>query len=200
MKPEYIIIHTAAHGTKDNNKDTTAGQIDDWHKARGWRGIGYHHVVRLDGTIEAGRPEDKRGAHCTSMGMNSKSLGVVFSGHGDYHQWTAAQEEAGIRLIASIADNYQIRTERILGHRETGARKTCPGKLIDMDRVRYLMAATFGAAVEHPEHGRDFTGMFRSICDIFDDPNYPDLPDTTKQALKTLRYSMPFKQMNREDL
>ncbi len=201
MKPEFIIIHTAAHGDRLHNGDTSAEQIDNWHKERGWRGIGYHHVVRLDGTLETGRPEDQRGAHCTSMGMNSKSIGICFSGHGDYHPWTEVQEKAGILLIASIAKEHHIPIQNIMGHRETGAKKTCPGHLIDMTRVRNLVEAIVDSGVALlPEPGVDFTGMFRSICDIFDDPNYQHISDEAKVNLKALRYNEPFDEMNREDL
>ena len=44
MQPTYIVIHTAAFSGK--NCDST--KIDEWHKARGWRGNGYHFVILND--------------------------------------------------------------------------------------------------------------------------------------------------------
>ncbi len=46
-RPVYLIVHTAAWPG-----DPSAAEID---RARGWRGIGYHYVIRKDGTVEAGR-------------------------------------------------------------------------------------------------------------------------------------------------
>ena len=49
---KYIILHCTA---TVQGKPFTAADIDRWHRARGWNGIGYHYVVRLDGTVEHGK-------------------------------------------------------------------------------------------------------------------------------------------------
>ena len=49
-----IVIHCSAVRP---NQTSSAKQIDEWHKERGFNGIGYHYVIRRDGTIELGRPE-----------------------------------------------------------------------------------------------------------------------------------------------
>lgn len=71
----HIIFHCTA--TKEH-QDFRAADIDRWHKERGWSGIGYHYVVRLDGSLEKGRPDAKIGAHV--KGHNHDSLGVVYVG------------------------------------------------------------------------------------------------------------------------
>jgi hypothetical protein len=140
-KPEYIVLHTAAHGTPSHNYDSTRAQIDAWHKARGWKGIGYHRVVRLNGEIERGRQDKEQGAH--TRGLNSRSIGICFSGHGDYHPWTEKQKISGLWLINILMKRFSIPPQNVIGHREAGSirgvpdpHKTCPGKLIDMDVVR----------------------------------------------------------------
>ena len=70
-----IIIHCSA--TKEG-MDFRAKDIDAWHKAKGWAGIGYHFVIDLDGTIEQGRPINQVGAHC--YGHNKNSIGVCYIG------------------------------------------------------------------------------------------------------------------------
>ena len=50
---EKIIVHCAA--TREGDDSIDADTIDKWHKARGWRGIGYHFVVLMDGTIQKDR-------------------------------------------------------------------------------------------------------------------------------------------------
>jgi hypothetical protein len=56
-----IIVHCSA--TREGDDSINAEVIDRWHKARGWKGIGYHFVILLDGKIETGRMINKCGAH-----------------------------------------------------------------------------------------------------------------------------------------
>ena len=73
-KPKYIVLHTAAHGNKTQNYDTTVKQIDAWHRAKGWNGCGYHYVIRFNGSVEKGRDEKATGAH--TRGLNQISIGI----------------------------------------------------------------------------------------------------------------------------
>ena len=78
--PQYIIVHTVA-----KKGVTTLAEIDQWHRNRGFtNGFGYHYYIRKDGNLENGRSEHEQGAHCLDMGMNSKSIGICFEGHGNY--------------------------------------------------------------------------------------------------------------------
>ena len=76
----YIVWHTAAPGDAKtgNVSDTTAAQIDAWHRAQGWNKIGYHYVVRMDGTVEEGRLLSEVGAHV--RGLNRQAIGICFTG------------------------------------------------------------------------------------------------------------------------
>ena len=50
-----LVIHCSAVRPDQNS---SAAQIDTWHRQRGFHlGIGYHYVVRRNGQIEPGRPE-----------------------------------------------------------------------------------------------------------------------------------------------
>ena len=53
-----IIIHCSA--TREG-KAYTVADIDRWHRDRGMKGIGYHFVVYLDGTVHSGRPLEQVG-------------------------------------------------------------------------------------------------------------------------------------------
>ena len=69
-----IVIHCSAvrPGQRSSGKD-----IDDWHHDRGFQnGIGYHYVVRRDGTIELGRPLEMIGAHVVNH--NKHSIGICY--------------------------------------------------------------------------------------------------------------------------
>jgi N-acetyl-anhydromuramyl-L-alanine amidase AmpD len=72
---DYLVVHCSA---TIEGKDFDAKAIDAWHKRRGWSGIGYHYVIKLDGTIEKGRPDAKIGAHV--KGYNRKSIGICYIG------------------------------------------------------------------------------------------------------------------------
>ena len=75
-KITLIIVHCSAVRP---DQQSSAAQIDTWHRQRGWKfGIGYHYVVRRNGSIEAGRPEWMVGAHC--VGHNAHSIGVCYEG------------------------------------------------------------------------------------------------------------------------
>jgi len=67
-----IILHSSA--TKPD-QDIGAAQIGKWHKRNGWAGIGYHRVIRRDGTVEEGRHLDSSGA--PARPWNDRSVGSV---------------------------------------------------------------------------------------------------------------------------
>ena len=73
---KQIIIHCSATPEGRNIGATT---IRGWHKERGFSDIGYHYVIRLDGTIEEGRPIEQIGAHCQGHNRN-KASASTFNG------------------------------------------------------------------------------------------------------------------------
>ena len=118
-----IIIHCSA--TKEGNK-ISATTIDRWHKDRGWRCIGYHYVVRIDGSIEYGRPVQDIGAHV--KGKNKHSIGVCYIGGLDADMEpkdtrTRDQKESLLYLLKTLKRLHPDAT--IHGHREF-ANKACP--------------------------------------------------------------------------
>jgi len=70
-----IILHTSytPAGREHDVEDIRA-----WHKAKGWKDVGYHYIIKIDGTIEQGRPLDNIGAHCS--GQNQGSIGICYIG------------------------------------------------------------------------------------------------------------------------
>ncbi len=123
-KINEIIVHCTA---TPEGKDFKAADIDKWHKQKGWDGIGYHHVVDLDGTVEPGRPESKVGAHC--YGHNQNSVGVVYvggvasNGKTPKDTRTPQQKAALCKLLTELKHKYPGAT--IHGHRDFAA-KACP--------------------------------------------------------------------------
>ena len=120
---DEIIIHCTA---TIEGKDFKAKDIDKWHKAKGWKGIGYHYVIDLDGTIEKGRDESVVGAHCT--GHNQHSIGIVYVGGLDKNQKpkdtrTEQQNESLWEILRQLLCKYP--KARICGHNQF-ANKACP--------------------------------------------------------------------------
>jgi N-acetylmuramoyl-L-alanine amidase len=128
MRPiRRIIVHCAA---TPEGGHYTAADIDRWHRARGWRSIGYHAVVLLDGTIEPGRPIEQPGAH--AVGHNHDTLaicyigGVAADGRTPKDTRTERQRAALLQQIRAWMVEHHIPVGRVLGHRELDPRKACP--------------------------------------------------------------------------
>lgn len=118
-----IIVHCTATRA---GRHYTVADIDRWHRQRGFRCIGYHWVVYLDGTIHPGRPEAEAGAHC--LGHNARSIGICYVGGLDAEgkpadTRTPAQRAALQTLVALLRNRYPGVT--VHGHREF-APKACP--------------------------------------------------------------------------
>ena len=115
---DTIIIHCSATRA---GQDFTATDIDRWHRQRGFRSIGYHFVIRLDGTIEPGRDVALDGAHCT--GWNHRSIGICYIGGLDRNgrpadTRTEAQREALVRLVEDLRLVFPS-LKQVIGHRDT---------------------------------------------------------------------------------
>jgi N-acetylmuramoyl-L-alanine amidase len=59
-------------------EDVGVKEITAWHKARGFKTIGYHFVIRRSGQVENGRPLTEIGAHVE--GYNANSIGICMVG------------------------------------------------------------------------------------------------------------------------
>ena len=123
-KIDKIIIHCTATA---EGKDFYVKDVDKWHKARGWKGIGYHYLITLDGTIEKGRAESEIGAHTT--GQNKNSIGICYvgglakDGKTPKDTRTEAQKKALLELLIALIIKYP--QAKIYGHRDF-ANKACP--------------------------------------------------------------------------
>lgn len=149
----HIILHCSA---SKPSQDWGVKEIDRIHRAGGWFSIGYHIVIKRDGTIEYGRPLDQKGAHCKDGGMNHVSVGVCLVGgvsekpqkHVPGNPWngsdaednfTEAQWEALTVVLKGLRVDYP--DAQVIGHRDVpGVRKACPSfdvadKLMMLDLV-----------------------------------------------------------------
>lgn len=126
--------------------------IHNYHKNKGWAGIGYHYYVRKDGSVYRGRPENMAGAHCP--GVNSTSIGICAEGNFNEEIMTEVQKQAIIELVKDIKSRYNIKW--IKGHREILA-TSCPGANFPLEEIKN--------AVENIEN-EEKTQTTKSIVDL----------------------------------
>ena len=132
MRPIHeIIIHATATPANWRAGQPTSAKVAEvrrWHLDRGWSDIGYHYLIDRDGSIAAGRPLERVGAHV--QGHNTGSVGIaLFGGKGGVadgmfeDSYTPAQDKALRGLIGRLKAVYPI--TQISGHNEY-ANKACP--------------------------------------------------------------------------
>ena len=131
---DAIVIHCSA--TREG-QDVRAADIDKQHRERGFRCIGYHYVIDLDGTIEQGRPLTMSGAHCNTAGLsgrpyNSHSIGICYVGGLDCNgkpkdTRTDAQKLALQALVFDLVMQYPVK--EVIGHRDASPDLNGDGKI-----------------------------------------------------------------------
>ena len=119
-KTDTVVIHCA---DTPEDMDIGAEKIREWHtKERGWDDIGYHWVIRRDGTLDPGRPLEMQGAH--AVAVNGSSVGICLVGRGD--NFTDQQFMTLHNLINTTKDIYG--DLKIIGHCDVEPNKpNCPG-------------------------------------------------------------------------
>lgn len=120
---DMIVIHHTGNPTDD---DMSAEEIHRSHQNKGWAGIGYHYVIRKDGTVERGRPHWTVGAH--AYGYNSHTIGIHLSGNFMDAQPTGEQIEALAMLLSGVCSDYDIpiNSNTVVGHCDLMS-TDCPG-------------------------------------------------------------------------
>ena len=133
-KIDTIILHCSA--TKPGMK-VDAKVIDQWHRDRGWMGIGYHYVILEDGTVQRGRPIEEPGAHC--KGWNERSIGICYVGGLDARGQpadtrTPEQRKAMKRLVRRLLMRFP--DARVMGHRDTSPDRNGDGRISPDEYVK----------------------------------------------------------------
>ena len=126
-KITLIIVHCTANRA---GSALRMADIDQYHRSLGWIGCGYHYVIPVDGSIEAGRAEEVVGAHCKNH--NRHSIGVAYVGGlaADGKTPCDTRTEAQKRALRRLLENLHKRYPRalVVGHCDLEPRKPhCPG-------------------------------------------------------------------------
>lgn len=124
---KLVVIHCSA---TPEGRVITAADIDQMHRRRGFSGIGYHRFIRLDGTVERGRPDIVPGAHVA--GHNIDSIGICYAGGLDKNgkpkdTRTPAQRAALLKVVNEYLAKWP--SARVCGHRDLSPDKDRDGKV-----------------------------------------------------------------------
>ena len=134
----HIVVHCSATRPSQNYG---AVDIDRMHRAEGYLCIGYHVVIKRDGTVEYGRPIEAIGAHAKDGGFNNFAVGVCLVGgvaekpwSKPGNKWNGSNAECNFtpeqfKALTEVIDAIQARygALKIVGHRDIkGVTKACP--------------------------------------------------------------------------
>jgi N-acetyl-anhydromuramyl-L-alanine amidase AmpD len=117
--------------------------IDEWHRDKGWDGVGYDFVIgngtdSRDGQVEVTFRWRQQlvGAHTKTPNNwgNEDTIGICLVGDFTQDRPSWKQLDSLKKLIRFLQQRYRIPTSRVYGHGSTpGARVTdCPGKNFPM--------------------------------------------------------------------
>lgn len=144
-KINEILIHCTA---TPEGRDVHVADIEQWHRQRQFRPYGgtycgYHYLVCLDGSIEAGKPLEAMGQHC--KGHNKYSVGICYAGGLDTKKKpkdtrTKAQKESLFRLVKELKARFPNAT--VHGHNEFAA-KDCPCFNVSKEYSSFATKLTF---------------------------------------------------------
>lgn len=124
-----LLIHCSATA---EDQDIGVNQIRQWHTSapNNWEDVGYHYVIRRNGSIERGRDDETVGSH--AKGHNFNSLGICLVGGVDANDMAKAecnftrQQWASLDRLVSELKAKHPRAE-IMGHRDLpNVHKACP--------------------------------------------------------------------------
>lgn len=110
-----LVIHCSATEQGANFK---AADVREWHLQRGFKDIGYHLVILLDGTTEAGRPLEVAGAH--AQGYNADSIAICYIGgmlKGKAHDTRTPAQRTTLRTWVAVFKSIYPQLD-VCGHRD----------------------------------------------------------------------------------
>lgn len=123
---DKLIVHCTA---TPEFKNFDVEDVRSWHvKGNGWSDIGYHYLIKLDGSVEEGRPIERSGAHVA--GHNKNSIGIAYVGGMDKNmeEWidtrTVEQKDALFNLLMDL--KYEYPDSIVYGHNDFTDKKACP--------------------------------------------------------------------------
>ena len=146
----HIMLH---HSLTRDGKTVSWGAIRRHHvETRGLGAIGYHYGNELVGDhyeVLIGRSELDPAVACPEDEMNARALHVCCIGNFDDAPPPRAMLEVlvGLVILPAMVE-YGLPPERIIGHNDIDATRTCPGSQFDLDVVRLMCLESPGTLAE----------------------------------------------------
>ncbi|ULE34057.1 peptidoglycan recognition protein family protein [Mycobacterium sp. IDR2000157661] len=127
-QPSRLTIHHTAVVLGDNsNAPARLRQHQHYHQdTQGWIDIAYHLSVDRDGNIYELRTPQLVGDTATNYDPTGHFL-VVCEGNFDEEQVTEQQVDGAALAFAWAAQQFDIPTETLAGHRDVSSETSCPG-------------------------------------------------------------------------
>lgn len=142
----HIVLHHSATGTGG------ASRFDKYHRQNnGWDELGYHFVIgngtdTPDGYVEVGPRwhKQKHGAHCKTPGnyYNEHGIGICLVGDFTVARPTPKQLASLQKLTRFLSDVCGIQPRRVTTHGALKKSTQCPGRFLDIKRLRRALTAT----------------------------------------------------------
>tara|TARA_R110000803_G_scaffold149543_2_gene214951 strand:- start:78 stop:587 length:510 start_codon:yes stop_codon:yes gene_type:complete len=134
---DRIVVHQT--DSADQGK-FSAYNVANYHvNTNNWAGIGYHYFITDDGSVYQTNQDDVVSYHAS--GYNNRSLSVAItgdhvcsSGDDNYDVISKEKYNALVFVLAKISNQYNIPSESIIGHNETGSPKPCPN--LNLEQLR----------------------------------------------------------------
>ena len=108
-KTDYIVVHCSK---TSETEDIGVNELRAKAIEEGWSDVGFHFVIKRDGTVEEGRAIDTIGGHL--FGWDSICLGICVIGgigpnteSGSTTNYTQAQTKSLIELLIKLRKEYK---------------------------------------------------------------------------------------------
>ena len=149
------ITEVVVHWTETyTNKNIGAEEINSLHRGLGYAGIGYHYIIRRDGSLQRGRPLNRQGEHA-EPNHDEFSIGIAFVGgfncaSGTPNPETFLSSQSLTRAQMSTFDLFcaafykRFPGGQILGHNDINITEIDPGfDVIDYVEDRFGKKSVF---------------------------------------------------------
>jgi N-acetyl-anhydromuramyl-L-alanine amidase AmpD len=141
---KYIVLHHSATDYQANKDDIDGKLIgrticdraqEKWKKEYPDYICDYHFIIGHTGEVFKAQPVEQPAWHCTNYQANLVSVGICFLGNFENIEMPIEQFNAGVQLIKTLMQQYNIPLINIIRHRDvvsdishTANSTECPGK------------------------------------------------------------------------
>lgn len=102
-------------------------RLQQWSRlSKRWADIPYHYVIAPNGRVYEARPEALPGDTNTGYDTRGHAL-IMLLGNFEEQEPTAAQLDASVELMSTLAQRHGLDASRIASHRDVSEGTVCPG-------------------------------------------------------------------------